>query len=153
MTMMTTPKNILAPTDFSDVSNEATAYAAHLAMALKATLHVQHVIVHPLQGGWGVEVANLPRMLERAEEDAREKLNLLLTDGEKKDLQIHMAVDTGSPYAKIVEYAKRHGIDLIVIGTQGRGGVEKMWVGSVTEKVLRKAHCPVLAIRPAQAAA
>ena len=52
-----------------------------------ATLHVQHVIVDPLPGGWGVEIANLSRMLERAEEDAREKLNRLLTDGEKKDLQ------------------------------------------------------------------
>ncbi len=150
---MTTPKNILAPTDFSEVSNAATAYAAHLAMALKATLHVQHVIVNPLQGGWAVEIANLPRMLERAEKDAREQLERLLTDGEKKDLQIHTVVDTGAPYTKIVEYAKDHSIDLIVIGTQGRGAVEKMWVGSVTDKVLRKAHCPVLAMRPGHAAA
>ena len=45
-----------------------------------------------------------------------------------------------------------HSIDLIVIGTQGRGAVEKMWVGTVTDKVLRKAHCPVLATRPAHAA-
>ena len=48
--------------------------------------------------------------------------------------------------------AKQHDIDLIVMGTHGRGGVEKMWLGSVTDKVLRKAHCPVLAMRPSQVA-
>ena len=60
---------------------------------------------------------------------------------------VESSVGTGQPADAIVEYADTHDIDLIVMGTHGRGGVEKMWLGSVTEKVLRKAHCPVLALR------
>ena len=147
-----TPRNILAPTDFSDVSNAATAYAAHLAMALKASLHVQHVIPVDTHGP-ALDTAQVPRLLELAERTAREKLNELLTEGERERLQIHMVIDSGTPYDVIVEYAKQHDIDLIVMGTQGRGAVEQMWLGSVTHKVLRKAHCPVLAMRASQVAA
>ncbi len=147
-----TPRNILAPTDFSDISNAATAYAAHLAMALNASLHVQHVIPVDTHGS-ALDTAQVPRLLELAERNAREKLNQLLTEGERERLQIHMVIDSGAPYDMIVEYAKQHDIDLIVMGTQGRGAVEKMWLGSVTDKVLRKAHCPVLAMRASQVAA
>ncbi len=147
-----TPRNILAPTDFSDVSNAATAYAAHLAMALKASLHVQHVIPVDTHGS-ALDTAQVPRLLELEERKAREELNQLLTEGEREGLQIHTVVDSGAPYDVIVEYAKQHDIDLIVMGTHGRGGVEKMWLGSVTDKVLRKAHCPVLAMRASQVAA
>ncbi len=52
-----------------------------------------------------------------------------------------------SPADQIVDYAEKNDVDLIVMGTHGRGGLEKMWLGSVTEKVLRKAHCPVLVVR------
>jgi nucleotide-binding universal stress UspA family protein len=55
----------------------------------------------------------------------------------------------GNPYAEIVQYAEESGIDLIVVGTHGRGAFAHLLLGSVAEKVVRKAHCPVLTVRPA----
>jgi nucleotide-binding universal stress UspA family protein len=115
--------HILAPTDFGDVSNA---------------------------GGWAVETTQLPALLERMAREAREKLDTklqtVLTDEERAVLTVETAVGMGRPADEIIEYADNHGIDLIVMGTHGRGGVEKMWLGSVTEKVLRKARCPVLVL-------
>ena len=150
--MIDTAKHILVPTDFSKLSDAAAAYAAKLAIALQASLHIQHVVVDPLASGWAVDVAQLPGLLERTAAEARErldtKLKTVLTDEERAALSVvESSVGTGQPADEIVEYADTHGIDLIVMGTHGRGGVEKMWLGSVTEKVLRKAHCPVLALR------
>ena len=76
--------------------------------------------------------------------EAREKLEGLLTD---RQLSHTSYVGFGPPADQIVDYAGTHDIALIVMGTHGRTGVERMWLGSVTEKVLRKAHCPVLAVR------
>ncbi len=150
--MINTAKHILVPTDFSKLSDAAAAYAAKLAIALRASLHIQHVVVDPLAGGWAADVAQLPGLLERTAAEAREKLDTklktILTDEERGALNVvEPAVGTGQAADEIVEYADTHGLDLIVMGTHGRGGVEKMWLGSVTEKVLRKAHCPVLALR------
>ena len=149
--MIDTAKHILVPTDFSELSNAAAAYAAKLAIALKASLHIQHVLVDPISGEWAVDAARLPHVLDETAEKAREKLDAklkkVLTVDERAALTVETAVGTGHPPDEILEYADSHGIDLIVMGTHGRGGVERMWLGSVTEKVLRKAHCPVLALR------
>jgi nucleotide-binding universal stress UspA family protein len=142
--------HILAPTDFGDVSNAAASYAARLAIALGVPLTIQHVVLDPLAGGWAVETTQLPALLERMTREAREKLDTklqtVLTDEERAVLTVETAVGMGRPADEIIEYADNHGIDLIVMGTHGRGGVEKMWLGSVTEKVLRKARCPVLVL-------
>ena len=103
-------------------------------------------------GGWAVDTAQLPGLLERTADEARdkldEKLKSVLTDTERAALNVvESAVGTGQPADEIVEYADNNAVDLIVIGTHGRGGVERMWLGSVTEKVLRRAHCPVLVLR------
>ncbi len=150
--MINTAQHILVPTDFSELSDAAAAYAAKLAIVLQASLHVQHVVVDPLAGGWAVDTAQLPGLLERTAAEAREKLDrklkTILTDEERAALNVvASSVGIGQPADEIVEYADNHSIDLIVMGTHGRGGVERMWLGSVTEKVLRKAHCPVLALR------
>ncbi len=150
--MIDTAKNILVPTDFSELSNVAAVYAAKLAVALKATLHIQHVVADPLSGGWATDVGQLPVVLERIANEAREKLDKtlsrILSAQERAALgNVESSVGTGSPADEIMQYADNHNIDLIVMGTHGQGGVEKMWLGSVTEKVLRKVHCPVLAVR------
>lgn len=144
---MTKPRQILVPTDFSDESNAAKLYATMLAESFGATLHVLHVIPDPLAMGWGVDAAYLPQLLERTERNVREQLEKVLTAEERKKFSARVAVETGSPVPRIVEYAGRNGIDLIVMGTHGRGAVERMWVGSVTQGVLQRASCPVVSVQ------
>ena len=144
---METPKNILAPTDFSEVSNGSAAYAGKLAIAMNSRLHLHHVIPELSSGRGGMETAHPVRALDDAEMEGKEKLAALLTFEEKERLSLTSYVGFGPPAAQIVEYAEKNDIDLIVMGTHGRSGLEKMWLGSVTEKVLRQAHCPVLVVR------
>jgi nucleotide-binding universal stress UspA family protein len=144
---MTKPRQILVPTDFSDESNAAKVYATMLAESFGATLHVLHVIPDPLAMGWGVDAAYLPQLLERTERNVREQLDKVVTAEERKKFGGRIAVETGSPVAKIIEYAGKNGVDLIVMGTHGRGAVERMWVGSVTQGVLQRAACPVVSVQ------
>jgi nucleotide-binding universal stress UspA family protein len=144
---MTKLQHILLPTDFSEAANAAKAYATVLAEAFGATLHVLHVVPDPLSGGWSVDAAYLPQMLERTEAHAHQQLEALLTPEERARLRVQLAVETGAPVDAIVGYARRHGIDLMVMGTQGKGTVERMWVGSVTQGVLRRASCPVVSVQ------
>ena len=144
---MTKPRQILVPTDFSNESNAAKVYATMLAESFGATLHVLHVIPDPLAMGWGVDTAYLPQLLERTERNVREQIDKVLTAEERTKFGGRIAVETGSPVAKIVEYAGKNGIDLIVMGTHGRGAVERMWVGSVTQGVLQRAACPVVSVQ------
>lgn len=144
---MTTPRQILVPTDFSDESNAAKVYATMLAESFGATLHVLHVIQDPLAMGWGVDTAYLPQLLERTELNVRERLDEVVTADDRQNVGARVAVETGSPVTKIVEYAEKNGIDLIVMGTHGRGAMERMWVGSVTQGVLQRAACPVVSVQ------
>lgn len=144
---MTTPRQILVPTDFSEEANAAKMYAAMLAESFGAKLHVLHVIADPLAMGWGVDTAYLPQLLERTERDVRDQLEKVVTAEDRKKLGARIAVETGSPVTRILEYADKNDIDLIVMGTHGRGALERMWVGSVTEGVLQRARCPVVSVQ------
>jgi nucleotide-binding universal stress UspA family protein len=146
-----TPRHILVPTDFSDAALEAKAYAVMLAKALGASLHLLHVIGDPVKLGWAVEQAYLPQMLERIEADTHAQLDTLVTPEDRRALTVHTTVDVGSPAEKILAYADAHTVDLIVMGTHGRGAVERLWVGSITERVLQHARCPVVSVRPLRA--
>jgi nucleotide-binding universal stress UspA family protein len=148
---MRKPREILVPTDFSEAANAAKDYATVLADAFGATLHVLHVIPDPLTMGWGVDAAYLPQLLERTERTVREQLESTLTPEERAAFRVQSAVDTGAPVDCIVRYADDHGIDVIVMGTQGRGTVERMWIGSVTQGVLRRASCPVVLVQQPKA--
>jgi nucleotide-binding universal stress UspA family protein len=147
---MTRPQRILVPTDFSGASNAAKVYATALADVFGATLHALHVIPDPLTLGWGIDAAHLPQLLDRTQRQVQERLDILLTPEERAKCRAQFAVSVGSPATRIVEYAIKHDVDLIVMGTHGRGAVERMWVGSVTEGVLQRAQCPVVSIREAR---
>ena len=141
--MVNVPKNILAPTDFSNFSNAAAAYAARLAVATGARLHLQHVVPNGVDGKSVVERPHLGHALS----DAEAHLEALLDAAERAKLSLTSEVGFGPSADQIAEYATKNGIDLIVMGTHGRSGLEKMWLGSVTEKVLRHAGCPALVVR------
>ena len=142
---MMTLKQVLVPTDFSETSEEALGYARGLADAFKATLHVLHVIPDPYSQSWSMEATGvaIPELLKTWEQDARKRLDQLKTD----DIETEVVTQIGHPFVQIVRYARDHDIDLIVMGTHGRGAIGHMLLGSVAEKVVRKAPCPVLTVR------
>ncbi len=145
-------ENVLVPTDFGDASNCALRYARALGAAFGSSLHVLHVVENLVAHAWTAEayVTALPGLLDEVAHDAEERLNRLLTEEDRTRLRAKPVVVTGSPAVEVVRYAEENGIDLIVMGTHGRGAVEHMLLGSVAEKVVRKACCPVLTVRDRQ---
>jgi len=141
--------NILVATDFGAASDSALNYGRQLARNFGARLHVLHVVENALLWA-GVDSGGIDvRMLQaEIQEAAREKLRSLLTDEDRQELRALNATRTESnPAYAIVTYAKSENIDLIVMGTHGRGLMAHLLMGSVAEKVVRIAPCPVLTVR------
>ena len=142
-------KNILVATDFGEASDAALAYGRDLARSYDSTLHVLHVaddVVVRFAGEFSM--AALPDVQAQVEESARDQMKALVTGEDKHQLRARPVVVTSlSPAETIVEYARAHNVDLIVMGTHGRRGFDHLLMGSVAERVLRTAPCPVLTVR------
>jgi nucleotide-binding universal stress UspA family protein len=151
---MTTITRILVPVDFEETSREALAYAAMLAERMGAALSLVHVFDDVYaSGAYAPDVyAPLPPAVrERVIGELQQKLSALLpaTGGHRNRADVIV----GTPANGIVESAREQGADLIVMGTHGRRGLSHALLGSVAERVLRTASCPVLTVRrPASAA-
>ena len=147
---MITVKTILVPTDFSDASAAALEFARALAEAFASTLHLLHVVQDPYVQPWAAEAfgVSLAGVLERWEQDALGQLRTLVPAGEQQARPVQATTRVGHPFVEILNYAAEQHVDLIVMGTHGRGPVAHMLLGSVTERVIRKAPCPVLTVRP-----
>ena len=142
-------KNILVATDFGEASDAAVAYGRELARSFGATLHVLHVAddVYVRLGG-DAYVAVLPELQKDIENAAHKSLDQLLVDNDPNPLPVKKVVMTSSSTASaIVQYAADADIDLIVVGTHGRGAMAHLLMGSVAERVVRTARCPVLTVR------
>ena len=146
---MPTIKKVLFATDFSEASDAALEYATAMAGAFHATLHVLHVLEDLAAHAWTTEVyvAALPGVHEEMERQARERLEQLLTPEQRAEYSAVLVLRSGSPFVEVVRYARDEGMDLIVLGTHGRGAIAHMLLGSVAERVVRKAHCPVVTVR------
>jgi universal stress protein A len=143
-------RQILVPTDFSDESRAALAYAAALAETFNASLHVLHVL-QAIVATEPVPVQYESRQLEGAvEATAWEELRELLAGDDYARLKATLAIEWGLPVAEISRYAQEHEIDLIAMGTHGRGGLKRLILGSVAESTVRGAPCPVLTIHHAE---
>jgi nucleotide-binding universal stress UspA family protein len=146
-------QSILVATDFSDPSDAALAYGRELARAFQATLHVVHVVEDI--GGRLSGLPNVPesyvdygRWRREAVEAAEVRLGNLLSQEDRERLRgITRAVLAHAPVRAILEYADEHHIGLIVAGTHGRGVVGRVLMGSVAERLVRFAACPVLTVR------
>lgn len=154
---METIKRILAPTDLSELSQVGVRYALNLAKAVGAEVTVYHVVSSEELLWYGEKIKQkiATAATFRPSDSILEKYQSALSQflkGNFSDLipsvKVHEKVELGSPDENIVEEAKKEGVDLIVISTHGRTGVSHMLLGSVTEKVVRTAPCPVLSIRP-----
>jgi nucleotide-binding universal stress UspA family protein len=133
---------ILVPTDFSKPSDAALAHARRLAESMGASLHVLHVVDNMflravLGDPYDYEAAALRQMQEQVPAEDRGATAILSVERSHE------------PAERITGYARRHGIELIVMGTHGRGRISHLLLGSVAEKVARTAPCPVLTMRTA----
>ncbi len=139
---------ILVATDFSEPADVAVKYGRDLARAYDATLHVVHVIEDML-AFYGPEIgfalANVERNVEAA---VQRDLEATLSRHDGDALKVVAKVQRGSNVAHVItEYARTQAIDLIIVGTHGRGAVSRFLMGSVADRVVRSAPCPVLTVR------
>jgi universal stress protein A len=143
-------KTILVPTDFSDTSDQALRYGKALAQAFGASLHVLHVVQEPFAQPWAVEAYgfSLATLQEEWMKEANQRLEAALTPEERTALKATLTAQLGHPFLEILRYAKAQDVDLIVMGTHGRGPLGHVVMGSVAERIVRKAPCPVLTVRP-----
>ena len=140
-------KNILLPTDFSEPALAATSFALEFARRFGATLHLLHVIEDPVLYLPMFESYPLPSR-EEFEKYAQERLANWIHPDDARGIEIQLSWLHGKPFVEILKAAKLRQADLIVLGTHGRGMAAHLLVGSVAEKVVRKAPCPVLTVRP-----
>ncbi|MEZ6097559.1 MAG: universal stress protein [Pirellulaceae bacterium] len=147
--MMKPIKRVMLPTDFSSATQAAISYASAMVEAFDAELHVMHVLeVHasttPVFGG-GLTLA---QFVKESRDAAVRHLDKTIDPQWASRYSVVRAVREGNPYAEIVDYARENAIDLIVMTTFGRSGLAHMLIGSVAERVVRKAPCPVLVVHP-----
>jgi nucleotide-binding universal stress UspA family protein len=141
---------ILIPTDFSKHSHNALTYGAAFAEKFGAELYLLHV-VQDLALFIPDAVAVAPPLappIEQFTAAARAALERAVQENAAlKGLRVHPEVREGTPFYEIIRFAQETDIDLIVMGTHGHTGLAHMLLGSVAEKVVRKAPCPVLTVR------
>ncbi len=143
-------KNILVATDFSECSESALNYGRAMAHRFGARLHVLHTveIMPPDLVGMGGYIAAVPQLQADLDNAARAQLESAVTTEDRHTLGATTVLSSGeTPAQAIANYARKSDIDLIVIGTHGRRGLSHIVMGSVAEKVVRTAPCPVLTVR------
>jgi len=143
-------KTILVPSDFSECSDEALAYGLELARRFNATLHLLHVVRDPFTQPWAAEglSASTFEVVEEWQKQADARLKALVPDTDRDRVIVVTSVTTA--YDGILTYAADKEIDLIVMGTHGRAGMSHLLLGSIAERVVRHAPCPVLTVRRPQ---
>ena len=132
-------QNVLVATDFSETSEAALDYGREVARTFGSTLHVLHVAdrVHTQYGGEAYTVV-LPELQREIEVAARKQLDAALNEEDRTILHAKPVVVVAiSKAAAIIDYASHHDIDLIVMGTHGRGAISRLVMGSVAERVVR----------------
>ncbi|MFC1613973.1 universal stress protein [Gemmatimonadota bacterium] len=141
-------KNILFPTDFSEYSKRALPYALSFASRYKANLHVLHVFEQRVHPAFYIMDKSTPFDLDNSLRDrALDALDEFVYPDLREKISFNCEVASGKPFVEIINYARTHEIDLIVIATHGLTGLEHMVIGSTTERVVRNAPCPVLSIK------
>ena len=139
-------KRLLVPTDFSDCSQEAVEYAISLAQVLQAQVFFLHVMEPP---AYGLDFTlTHPGVPVEVKQKLTESIKQSVEEAKKLGINAEGYFVLGVPYAEIINAAKKHEVDLIVMGTHGRTGLSHFWLGSTAERVIQNAHCPVLTIKP-----
>jgi nucleotide-binding universal stress UspA family protein len=145
-------REVLCPTDFSEASRHALEHAVVIAKWYEsriAALHVLHVPLFPQPPILGAAFADETTPAISNYQEREEELRAWLEPAHQAGIKTEVLVDEGNTARKILEHARSRPADLIVMGTHGLAGFERFTLGSVTEKVLRRATCPVMTVPPA----
>ena len=160
-------RHILVPTDFSEAARAALEYAIELCQERHGRITLLHVsdtekVTETLIGldaiGYLSSTLELPSAstgcvpsfnVDELKDGTRRRLEECIDATSREGFPIETAIDEGRPSQKIVEYARDHDVDMIVMGTHGRGPVAHFFLGSVAENVVRSADCPVVTVRGA----
>jgi len=137
-------KKILVAVDFSETSNKAFDYALSLARVFEAEVFALHVLEDPILYAPTTDES----YREAYERTVQGKLDELASRHGAEGVKVELVTRQGSPFHEVVEHAKAEHCDMIVMGTLGLGPIQHMLMGSVAEKVVRTAPCPVLVVRP-----
>ena len=148
-------KRILVPTDFSEPADAALKWAATLAREFDSRLYLLHVVPEPYAYPWGTELSTLPLndILAQSEEAARQRLGELAAETKLPAAQLSTSAVVGTPVDQVLALIKNEQIDLVVLGTHGRGLVGHLLLGSVAERVVRRSPVPVLTVHGPESAA
>ena len=145
-------ERILVPTDGSDVSEQAVEYAVELAATYGAEIHALYVVdVDAVNFGLGTEQVDRIRHgrfgeMDELRERATDATGVVVDAAAERGVTVVEEIGVGHPHAVITDYADAHDVDAIVMGSHGRSGIKRALLGSVTERVLRSTHRPVLVV-------
>jgi len=141
-------KRVLVPTDFSESAHHALTYGTSFAREYKAHLVLLHVVEN-LTVGYASDLFPVPmaEVFQEISGYARAELAKLAVQVREKGVEVEDQVVQGKPSAEIVRFAEKNAIDMIVLGTHGKGMLDQALFGSTTERVVRRAPCPVLTVR------
>ena len=140
---------ILVPTDFSEHARHALNYAVELSREFGATIHLLHVCddINHILADPSATLISISELVEEQERLANAELNELAATV-PEGIEVLPRIKMQAPVVGILKYAEDHDIDLIILGTHGRTGMAHLVLGSVAERVVRQASCPVLVVRP-----
>jgi len=141
-------KRLLCPIDFSASSIAALQFACSIAKESDAGVTLMHVFESPVEDGdWPAEQFDTPEYRLKRTDDARRRLEALITDDMRTWARPSTHVSFGKPYRRILGVAEEEHVDLIVMGVQGRNPFDMLLLGSTTNQVVRRAPCPVLTLK------
>ncbi len=142
-------RNILYPVDFTDGSEAAASFAADMTRKYGAKLYIIHVL-HDIARitGWYVPHISTDEFYSELEKGAKQKLDGILLEELRGYPNIERDVLIGIPEEEIIRFAEANNVDLIIMGTHGRTGMDRVFYGSTADKVVKGAHCAVLTVRP-----
>jgi len=146
---MVSIRHILVPTDFSEPADAALKYARALAEEFGSHLHVIHIVQEPFVYPWGTEISTVPlaEITAQSRELATTRLTELVPRDQAPAGGVSTSTDVGIPVERILDYITRAKIDLVVMGTHGRGPVGHFLMGSVAERMVRRSPVPVLTVK------
>jgi nucleotide-binding universal stress UspA family protein len=143
-------KRILVPFDFGEPAEHALDFAQKLATSFGASVEALYVVPYLPSAALPIpELGAIPlaaHAVDEMAEDAQTRLHEALAPEDTRHRYLRKTVKVGDPRAQIVAYAAAEGVDLIVMGTHGRTGAARFLLGSVAERVVREAPCPVLTL-------
>jgi universal stress protein A len=149
---------ILVPIDFSEHSKRTVSYATRTATRHNSTIYLLHVfqipdyVVSPYARR-RQDSAEVQSQLDAAEQEARENLEAFAQELLNRGIKVQAYLRVGYPFDEIVLMANHFDVDLIIIGSHGRGGISRLLVGSTAERVVEHAPCPVLVVKESRRAA